>query len=92
LTSTGGLFRMADPADRVPSLAAPFPLRSHGVGLAFADLLVQATDKDRGSGEVTAKALGATMMFQKFLSEQLPSRSGYISKRLIYSWCDWLMG
>src|SRR5215475_15461068 len=34
-TALRGLFRMAVPADREPYLAALFPLRADGVGLAF---------------------------------------------------------
>jgi hypothetical protein len=61
-TALRGLFRMAVPADREPYLAAPFPLRADGVGLAFADLLAQSTDEDRGSGSVAVKALIAAIM------------------------------
>src|SRR5262249_58824745 len=61
-TALRGLFRMAVPADREPYLAAPFPLRADGVGLAFADLLAQATHEDRGSGAVAARALAVAMM------------------------------
>jgi hypothetical protein len=48
-TAIHGFLILAVDVDCESNLVAPFPLRADGMGLAFADLLAEAADEDRGS-------------------------------------------